>query len=168
MYAVTHTSFSSFPSSLISLNYILILQWGTQEGVNIFHFRNFQRSFVSVYKGQNTKLFNERWEDFWHPREYKPALASLQITSGTLSYVMFSCAIYAREKAQPTWRNVKKKNCWDYFNDYQVLLPVFLVAVLLKVSDVPFRITLTTATYTSTPTVISSIWLYPSDGCFFK
>lgn len=106
---MTHTYFSSFPSSLISLNYILILQWGTQEGVNIFHFGNFQRSFVSIYKGQNTKLLNERWEDFWHPREYKPALASLQTTSGTLSYVMFSCAIYAREKAQPTRRNVKKK-----------------------------------------------------------
>ena len=57
MYAVIYTYFPLFPSSLISSNDLLVLQWGTQgEGVNIFHFRNFQRSFISVYKGQNTKL----------------------------------------------------------------------------------------------------------------
>lgn len=97
-----------------------------------FHFRNFQRSFVSVYKGQNTKLLNERRADFWHPREYKPAVASLHFTSGTLSSVTRSPVQFMRGRKPSLHKEFFFfLNCWDYFNDYQVLLPVFLVAVLL-------------------------------------
>lgn len=106
MYDVTYIYSYSFPSSLISSKYILVLQWGTQGEVNIFHFSDFQRSFLSVHKGQNTKLLNERWEDFCHSREYKPAVASL--TLKRLSYVnTFSCAIYDGKKTQVT-QGIKK------------------------------------------------------------
>jgi len=52
-----------------------------------FSFQKLPKIFYFSIQRSKYKIANERQADFWHPREYKTAVASLHFASGTLSYV---------------------------------------------------------------------------------